>query len=291
MASGSPSSCATIPTMARALSPVSAKSGRAQRARSTKSWTASAFASSPTSGAAVATGSVSGGTGYSCSPLMRSTMRVVTITLTREHSRRISATSRAAPTTCSKLSMTRSARFWRSWSTRCWSGVRAAGTTRPRVCAICDATRSGSVTAASRTNQTPSSNSVITCAASSRLRRDFPVPPGPMSVRRRVRSRSARASASSWRRPMNEVICTGRLFGAAESVRGIGKSFGRPSITSWKRRSGCGSPLSRCSPRSRSVTPAGSSSPKSVRVADEIRTWPPCPAAEIRAARTTSLPM
>ena len=48
--------------------------------------------------------------------------------------------------------------------------------------------------------------------------------------------------------------------------------------------------LSRCSPRSRSVTPGGRLPSVSARVVPETRTWPPWPAAAIRAARWTSSP-
>src|SRR5438552_595318 len=46
-----------------------------------------------------------------------------------------------------------------------------------------------------------------------------------------------------------------------------------------------------CCPRSCTATPSGSWLPRSARVVSEIRIWPPWPAAEMRAARTTSRPM
>ena len=44
------------------------------------------------------------------------------------------------------------------------------------------------------------------------------------------------------------------------------------------------------SPWSWTVTPSGRVLPSSARVVSESRIWPPCPAAEILAARTTSEP-
>ena len=63
------------------------------------------------------------------------------------------------------------------------------------------------------------------------------------------------ASSSSASRPMNVVSWVGRLFGRASSVRSGGKLDGRPSASTWKMRTGAPRSLSRCSPRSRSVTP------------------------------------
>src|SRR5205085_1014996 len=45
-----------------------------------------------------------------------------------------------------------------------------------------------------------------------------------------------------------------------------------------------------CCPRSCTATPSGSWLPRSARVVSEIRIWPPWPAAEMRAPRTTSRP-
>ena len=57
--------------------------------------------------------------------------------------------------------------------------------------AIADGTRSGSVTGASGTNHAPSGYRSTQSPASASDSRVLPVPPGPVSVSSRVRSRSA----------------------------------------------------------------------------------------------------
>ena len=93
------------------------------------------------------------------------------------------------------------------------------------------------------------------------------------------------------RAPRSVVSWVGRLFGTASSVRSGGNSAGRPSITSSYRCSGRERSFSRCSPRSRRLTPVGQSRLAPARgSADETSTWPPCPAAAMRATRWTSMP-
>jgi len=69
------------------------------------------------------------------------------------------------------------------------------------------------------------------------------------------------------------------------SVRKAGKLAGRPGDSSWKIRSARCKSLSRCSPRSRRLTPSGSISRTSSAVADESTTCPPWPALASRAHR------
>ena len=77
------------------------------------------------------------------------------------------------------------------------------------------ATSDGSTKGANSTSQTPSSNCSDRSAATWRQRRDFPLPPLPVSVSKRALLRRVFTSADSFSRPMNDVNCSGRLFGAA----------------------------------------------------------------------------
>ena len=124
---------------------------------------------------------------------------------------------------------------------------------RPRSAARRASAR-GSARAA--TKKTPSGKSSAARAASWSDSRVLPVPPGPVRVSSRVVASRPAASSSSASRPTNVVSCVGRLFGRASSVRSGGNSTGSPSATTWKMRTGAPRSLSRCSPRSRSVTPS-----------------------------------
>ena len=102
-ASGRPSSVVTIAWTSGSVAVVSAKSGRTSRARCTNS----SSASRPSSGA----------TGYSCSPVIRRTSRLVTSTRSPGALRTRSATSvPAAGRSCSRLSRTRRSDRPRRWS-------------------------------------------------------------------------------------------------------------------------------------------------------------------------------
>ncbi len=286
IASGRPSRRRTISATACPFAAVSMKSGRTAIARSTNSRTASASMRSATS-VTPAAGSESGGTGNSCSPEIRSGARLETITVSLGAERRRSATTGAPATTCSKLSRTSSA-----WRSRRCSLTRSiggrCGASRPSEPAIADATRSASVTGASGTNQVPSGYRSTQSPARASDSRVLPVPPGPVSVRRRVRSRSATALSTS-RRPTKVVSCGGRLLGVRSRVRSAGNVVSRAAASTWYSRSGRAKSLSRCSPRSRRVMPAPGS-PATDRVASVTMTWPPCAAAPTRAARWTSMP-
>ena len=286
MASGRPSSRRTISATAAALSAVSVNPWRTAMARSRNRRTASEPAIASRSVAA-AGGTGSGGTANSCSPAIRSGARLDTIIRSFGAPRRISATTGAPATTCSKLSRTMSAVRSPKCSTTRWSGVRA-GASSPTAVAIEDAIRSGSVTAARGTNHTPPGLAAITSLATARDRRVLPVPPGPVSVSSRVRDRRATAADTS-SRPTNDVSCWGRLLGVASSDRSGGKSRSSPGASTWYTRSGRGRSLSRWSPRSRNVK-ASVASPARTRVGSETTTWPPCAVDAIRAARWISMP-
>ena len=99
------------------------------------------------------------------------------------------------------------------------------------------------------------------------------------------------ASSSSASRPTNVVSWVGRLFGRASSDRRAGKSAGSPSALTWTSRTGARRSLSRCSPRSRSVTPStGWSTSRSRVSAPRPGSGRRGRRAAIRAARLMSSP-
>ena len=162
IASGRPSRRRTISATATAFSAVSVNPWRTAMARSRNSRTASAPAISSRS-VVPAAGTGSGGTANSCSPAIRSGARLDTIIRSFGAPRRISATTGAPATTCSKLSRTMSAVRSAKCSMTRSSGVRL-GARRPTAVAIEDAISSGSVTAASGTNHTPPGLAAMTSA-------------------------------------------------------------------------------------------------------------------------------
>ena len=87
----------------------------------------------------------------------------------------------------------------------------ASGASAPMASAIVGGASSGSVTAASDTQKTPSGKSSTASAASWSPSRVFPDPPGPVSVSSRVSRRIAPASSSSRSRPMSAEGCTGNV--------------------------------------------------------------------------------
>ena len=201
----------------------------------------------------------------------------------------------AAASTCSKLSSTSSRCLAARKRSAAWSADSPESTTIASVLTIAAGTSSGRCSAASETKCAPSAKSARTARAASSARRVLPTPPGPVRVSSRTpstrrRSTIARTSSS---RPIVRFGDGGNPFAPPEpgdSEASGGKSGGRSPATSWKRCSGRSRSLSRCSPRSLSATSGGSSSATSSRVALEMSACPPCPAAQIRAARCTSNP-
>ena len=84
------------------------------------------------------------------------------------------------------------------------------------------ATRLASSIGPRGTKKTPSVNSETDSAASCRLKRVLPVPPGPVSVSSRVVASRRLASATSRARPTKLVSWVGRLFGVASRERSAG---------------------------------------------------------------------
>ena len=114
-------------------------------------------------------------------------------------------------------------------------------------------------------------------AAARMARLVLPVPPGPVSVSSRIAGspRQRSTASSSARRPTNAVVGIGRLAAPWSMVVSGGKVDSRSGWTSWKTRSGRPRSLSRNSPRSRRLAPAGRPSAQSAAAAADSRTWPP----------------
>ncbi len=260
------------------------RSGTALLARSMKS-----LAASDSSPPLVPGGSPSGGTGNRCSLESRSSAWLVTRNVSPGASASSSLTTGAAARSCSKLSSTTRHRRDRKWSRRTAAGGLEPTSRTPTDVAIAGSRCPGSVTDASGTNQTPSRNSSSTLRAASKASRDFPIPAGPTSVTRRDERTSSATCRTSRRRPMKDVNPIGRLPRSAMLCNG-GKSLGSPAMSSWNRCSGSMRSLSRCGPRSRTVTPSGRRRSTSARVPSEMTTCPPWAAAAMRAARWTSNP-
>ncbi len=149
---------------------------------------------------------------------------------------------------------------------------------KPNANAVVCGTSRGSRIGASSTNHTPSANWSNISLATWIERRVLPVPPGPISVSKRVFSKSLFASVSSFSRPTKLVNWMGRLLGRLSSVRSGGNSVGKSGAITWKTRTGLGIPENFCIPMSRRLICEGNCSRSRFSVALEIRICPPCPA-------------
>ena len=141
---------------------------------------------------------------------MRNGALLVARTTRSGHAAASSATSGAAPISCSRLSRTtrirRPVRYGASAVTE--RSVRFSGT--PRAEATRGRTIAGSRTAASSTQTMPPGNAAAVCPsreATSRASRVLPTPPGPVTVTTRCSGASTRSvsAATSWSRPMVAV--------------------------------------------------------------------------------------
>ena len=92
--------------------------------------------------------------------------------------------------------------------------------------------------------------------------------------------------AADERRLAGRAGCRGTRRGSAAA----GSPPRVPARATWNTRSGRARSRRWCSPRSSSVTSAGSRSRTSSSVACDTMTWPPCAAADTRAARFTAVP-
>ena len=212
------------------------------------------------------------------SPPMPSGSRLVASRCTRGQRRKIaSAVLAHPPIRCSQLSSTISTSCSASASSSASSTGRPGCPASRSASQTAAGTAPSSVTAASSASHTPSpdpsSSSAATCSPS----RVFPAPPAPVKVTSRADSTSARTSATSRSRPMNDDSWAGRLFGSAglPSDRSGGNPAGRPAACSWKIRSGRPRSFSRCTPRSASAAPGGSPSRTSTAAASDTSTCPP----------------
>ena len=173
-------------------------------------------------------------------------LRLVTSTVTAGMRSRSAERSAAAATTCSKLSSTSSVRLSpraaASASTGCApaSGARGADGVGDR-----REDEAGLGTAASGTKTTPPGNASATVRAASTASRVLPMPPGPMSGDQPApRSRAAARDRGDLRLAADEVAGqVGRRVFRPASVRGGGKSMGRPGDVELDRRTAArGSP-------------------------------------------------
>ena len=209
MASGSPSSRRQISAIAPAFPLVSSKPADAACARCTNRRTEAHRCTSASPPAPIG-GTGRGGTGNSCSPLSRNTIRLVTSATTPGAAPSSSATSGAASITCSKLSSTSTSRRARRYDFRSVISLPPE-VFSPSAAAIAAVTSSAARTGPSSTNRTPSSKPGPSRCATSTASLLFPTPPGPVRVTRRTpsaRTRSLTAAASS-SRPTSGVAGTG----------------------------------------------------------------------------------
>ena len=223
IASGRPSRPMQISATAGALAAVSANSGSTAWARATNSATAGLAASDSRAPSAFGSGSSNGGIGTSCSPPIRSGLRLDTSTFSRLAIPRIAATAGAASVTCSKLSSTSSRCLSRRWSPRA-STTDSPGTVgTSRTSAIASGTSSASDTAASSTKYTPPEKRSLIRDASSIDSRVLPVPPGPVRVTTRTSgSNRTTGISSSWRsRPISGEEGMGSFCGATSYVDSV----------------------------------------------------------------------
>ena len=222
MASGSPSSRRQISATAAAFPLVSSKPADAACARCTNRRTEAYRCTSAASPPAPVGGTGSGGTGNSCSPLSRNTIRLVTSATTPGAAPSSSATSGAAPITCSKLSSTSTSRRARRYDFR--SVISAPPEVlSPSAAAIAAVTSSAALTEPSSTNRTPSAKPAPSRCATSTASRLFPTPPGPVRVTRRTPSRHApgrQPPQSPASRPTSGVAGTGSAPTSGASSRG-----------------------------------------------------------------------
>ncbi len=269
MASGKPSRRTQIAATAALFVAVKRKSGRTAVARWTKSSTAADCANAVRSAYRSGAGSERGWTGHSCSPRIWTADRLVMSIARCGHAASRSATTIAAAITCSKLSSRSSSRLLRKYPISVSRGFCPATSLMPNAWVIVGTTRAALRTAARETKKTPSGKASSRLAATSRLSRVLPMPPGPVIVSRRRSSRcmSARIAALSSARPMSGVVGAGRFVGGGVIARSGARVVVCPrAARSNRSRSSAGSAsasarsrtVSRCgrcfTPRSRSLT-------------------------------------
>ena len=208
----------------------------------------------------------------------RSGSRLVTSSLTWGHSSSSSVVTQAADVTCSKLSSTsrtcRSRRRSASASRIERAGTSPTPTARPSARIRPSASRAADTS----TNETPSRNRVRLVArrpgwpGSSCRSRPGPSASAAGSPDPRGSARPPRARPAGRRTP---CVGIGRLAAPWSMVISGGKVDSRSGWTSWNTRSGRPRSLSRNSPRSRRLAPAGRPSAQSAAAAADSRTWPP----------------
>ncbi len=136
----------------------------------------------------------------------------MTSTLTSGQCTSSSLTSGAASISCSKLSSMRSVASLSS-SFMFSNSVLFPAPRTPRAWLMVEGTALASRIAERSTKKTPPGNAEAAFVAICRLRRVFPIPPGPIRVTRRTssRNRSSVTASCSYLRPINGVNCAGRF--------------------------------------------------------------------------------
>ena len=110
-------------------------------------------------------------------------------------------------------------------------------------CATAWGTCAASATGASSTSQAPSAKSPKLSAAICSARRVLPLPPGPVSVSKRVLRSRCFTSAICWARPIKLVSCTGKLCRGAGLRLASGTRRWRAASTGVAAGAGCSKAL------------------------------------------------
>ena len=169
-----------------------ANRGLTALARSRKSWTDSKPASAVGASASAGRGQESVCTRQRVSPAVASGSRLVARMVRRGQPVSSVVARRAqASTRCSQLSRISKTAFGASWSTSVSTIGRSCCSRTPIVEATTRGTRSGSETAASSTNQTPSGYASSASAATCNASRVLPVPPVPVKRDETMRAEQA----------------------------------------------------------------------------------------------------
>ena len=141
--------------------------------------------------------SASVGTAYTCSPWSWSRSRLVTRIFGPGTSRRRAISLATSGSRCSALSRRSNARMPSSRSATLSASSRPGCCSTWSGCASEEVSRRGSRSGAIPTHHRPSGNVSAASAAACSASRDFPVPPGPVSVSSRAPSRRSATTSST----------------------------------------------------------------------------------------------
>ena len=216
----------------------SSASGSLSRRRQSSAIVSSGSSRERAQKSSTASGSASGGTGYSTSPRIRSSSRLVTSSARFGQASSSGESSGAASTTCSKLS---SSKQQLALADVLGQAVLRAQRLRDRL----DHERRVAQRRRAPTQKTPALNAGTSSAAASIASRVLPEPPGPESVTRRAPFRSSATHLVQLPLPADEG------GGRPRQVRVRDRLQRREALVpSWKSATGSAKSFSRCSPRS-----------------------------------------